>query len=364
MSGRTILAWLMAAAILIGGFAWLAGWFNPRTAPGLQARPAAGELQRPVVRVAQRETANYLPVPGRLWAERRTRVTSEITGTITEITVVAGDQVEAGELLVQLDTTELSARASRIEEQMPAAEQRVQETQAQFERDQELLRDDAVSREALETSRRRFAEAKSALAATRQELVEARGRLDEATIEATMSGTVVDQLAKVGEVARPGRTLLEVYQPNTLRLECQVPESLIGRLEVSQSVPAEIGKKPGRTTVTVDEIVPQADPRSRTMLVKARIESPDESPDALFEGQYGRLLVPLEQRRKLIIPLAALQSIGQLDFVEVVGDSREIERRFVKRGPLLPPDDVEVLSGLEAGERVVLISKAPSESGG
>lgn len=351
MAVRTVVAWLSAAAILLVGFAWLAGWFNERTAAGLDPPPEPAGVERAVAEVVSRETETFLPVPGRLWAKNRTRITSEIIGKIVDIGVVAGDRVERGTVLVKLDQTELSARVSRIRERVPAEEQRVEEAQAEFDRRQTLLEDNAVSREALQTSRRRLAEAKAALAATRQQLAEARGRLDECTIEATMSGTVVDQLAKVGEVARPGRTLLEVYQPATLRLECAVPESLAETLRPGQSVRGEIGREQPLKQVTIDEIVPQADARSRTVLVKARIERSE----SFLEGQYGRLFVPLERRKKLLVPAAALQVLGQLDFVEVVTAERGIERRFVKRGPAVPPDEVEVLSGLEAGERVVLM---------
>lgn len=350
MKTRTVIAWISAGAGLVAGFAWLAGWFNERTSPGLKPRPAGGGVDRPVAEVVSRETETFLPVPGRLWAQDRTRITSEITGKITDISVVAGDQVEVGTVLVTLDQTELAARVSRIRQQLPAAEQRVQEAESQFDRDQELVKDNAISREAVETSRRRLAEAQAALAATRQELVEAEGQLDESTIEATMSGTVVDQLAKVGEVARPGATLLEVYQPTTLRLECSVPESLAGKLEVGQSLRAEIGREQDTQTVTIDEIVPQADARTRTVLVKARVERSE----SFFEGQYGRLFAPLDRREKLIVPAAAMQVRGQLDFVEVVTEDRGTERRFVKRGAPLPPDEIEILSGLRAGERVVL----------
>ncbi len=347
---RTALAWLAAAAILIVGFAWLAGWFNERTAPGLEPRAAAGEAERPTAEVVARERSTFLAVPGRLWAAKRTRVTSEIIGKIVEIAVVAGDRVEKEGVLVRLDQTELSARVARIEEGLPAQEAQLEEAQAKFDRDKELLERNAVSREEYDTSRRRLAEAEATLAATRQQLAEARGRLDEAVIRATMRGTVVDQLAKVGEVARPGQPLLEVYQPETLRLECAVPESLVGGLQTGQRLRADFGSDPRERKVTVDEIVPQADARSRTVLVKARIEKPE----SLFEGQYGRLFVPLGRRTSLSIPRAGLQSLGQLDFVEVVTDERGVERRFVQRGPALPPDRIEILSGLDAGERVVL----------
>jgi multidrug efflux pump subunit AcrA (membrane-fusion protein) len=121
---------------------------------------------------------------------------------------------------------------------------------------------------------------------------------------------------------------------------------------------AEIGSSQQSATVKVDEIVPQADARSRTVLVKARL------PDATkwIEGQYGRLFVPLSRESKLFVPVNAIQSIGQLDFVEVVSKTGGIERRFVKLATTSPENEIEILSGLEAGERVMLATSTGSSS--
>ena len=347
---RTALAWVAAACMLVAGFAWLAGWLSSRISPEVESRPVTDGSQRLTGKVMAQEEGTFLPVPGRLWAKNRARVTSEIVGRVTEVAVTAGDDVEAGEVLVKLDHAELAARVAQIEEQLPAEEQGVTEARSNFERDQALVKNDAVSREEVETSRRRLAEARAALASTRQQLVEARARLDEATIRATLGGTVVDQLVKVGEVARPGHVLLEVYQPETLRLECAVPESLVERLQIGQGLHADFGSDRTVENVTIEEIVPQADSASRTVLVKSRLDHKRR----YLEGQYGRLFVPLGRREKLSVPAAALRTVGQLDFVDVVTNERKIERRFVTRGPAVRPDRIEVLSGLDAGERVVL----------
>jgi RND family efflux transporter MFP subunit len=347
---RTVLAWLSAAVVLIAGFAWLAGWFNERTEPGVESRQTVADQTRQTVLVSSEQIEGLLPVPGRLWAASRTRITSEIPGKITDIAVAAGDQVQSGDVLVKLDQTELLARADRIRAQLPAHQERVKETRAEFQRRKELLQDNAVSRERYENSRRVLVEAEATLAATEQRLVEAEGQLDESVIKAAMSGTVVDQLAKVGEVAQPGQPLLEIYKRSTLRLECAVPESVLPELRVGQEVRVELGSPSQAATAMVDEIVPQASQRSRTVLVKARLPQTEH----LFEGQYGRLFVPFGQEKRVSLPAAAVQSLGQLDFVQVVTDQQRIERRFVQRGLRFASDRVQILSGVEEGESVVL----------
>ena len=103
-------------------------------------------------------------------------------------------------------------------------------------------------------------------------------------------------------------------------------------------------------SATVDEIVPQADAPSRSFLVKASLPKSDD----LYEGMFGRLLIPAGERRHLCLNTEALINVGQLEFVDVVLPDGNIERRLIKTGQLGTPGRQEVLSGVEAGERVLI----------
>jgi multidrug efflux pump subunit AcrA (membrane-fusion protein) len=100
---------------------------------------------------------------------------------------------------------------------------------------------------------------------------------------------------------------------------------------------------------TVREIVPQADPRTRTLLVK--IASPPQP--GLVSGQFGKLAVPTGTYQAMVIPARAVRQVGQLHLVDVVDDQGVPRRRFVTLGR--PHDDlVEVLSGLKPAEQIVI----------
>ena len=86
--------------------------------------------------------------------------------------------------------------------------------------------------------------------------------------------------------------------------------------------------------------------------------------DDLYEGMFGRLRIPAGTRRHLCLATAAIQTIGQLQFVDVVNsDGRTLERRLVTIGRLGMPGKVEVLSGLNAGDRVVLQTTRGEQAG-
>jgi RND family efflux transporter MFP subunit len=183
-----------------------------------------------------------------------------------------------------------------------------------------------------------------------QALNEATALLSYATIHAAKSGRVIDRLAEPGDTARPGEPLLILYDATSLRLEAPVAEHLVVKLRTGDKLNLYIDALDRKVESTIDEIVPQADAPSRSFLVKASVPRSDD----LFEGMFGRLHIPAGQRRHLCLATDAISRIGQLEFVEVVTPEGRIERRFIKTGRLGLPGRIEVLSGLKAGERVVL----------
>ena len=108
----------------------------------------------------------------------------------------------------------------------------------------------------------------------------------------------------------------------------------------------------------MEEIVPAADPASRSFLVKVHL--PD--PAGLYPGMFARMRVPLDPQKELEIPLAAVDQVGQLNLVRVLVADQP-ERRSVRLGQTIG-DQVEVLAGLEQGERVLVpeTSAAPASN--
>jgi len=97
---------------------------------------------------------------------------------------------------------------------------------------------------------------------------------------------------------------------------------------------------------TISEIVPEAESSSRAFQVK--VTGP--CPEGVYSGMFGRILIPLDEEPVLVIPRQAVQSVGQLDLVNVATEGA-VSRRAVRLGRTIG-DDVEVLSGLREGEQV------------
>jgi RND family efflux transporter MFP subunit len=270
-------------------------------------------------------------VVGTVRPKLRSVIEAKISGRIEKMLVVPGQEVKAGELLVQLDAREAKARL----DQAIAVRQQAENDLKRYE----VLRAKQVVTPAdLEAAQ---SKAQIAVAAA----AEAETNVAYATITAPFDGVITRKLADVGDLAVPGKALLEIEDPRVLQFEAAVPEAVIDHVKFGARFPVRIVSNEFQGTVS--EIAPSADVTSRTFLVK--LDLPDAT--GLRAGQFGRVAIPVSETRVLRAPATAVVQRGQMEFVFVVADHRA-ELRIVKTGRRFG-NEVELLSGVSAGEQVV-----------
>jgi RND family efflux transporter MFP subunit len=178
---------------------------------------------------------------------------------------------------------------------------------------------------------------------------ETRTSLSYSKLTSPIDGRIVERYADPGDTARQGVPVLRLYDPATLRLESNVRESVASGLKENQLLAVEIDAVKKRYDGVVDEIVPSADPGSRTFVVKVSLSANT----GLYPGMFGRLLIPIGKIERIYIPATAVTSVGQLDFVMVKTEQGTV-RRYVRLADRAPDDLIEVVSGLKPGEKVVV----------
>lgn len=271
------------------------------------------------------------------------RLEAKVAGRIEQMRAVPGQPVKAGELLVRLDVQEIRARLDQA-----AAVQ--QQAESELKRTTALLEHSSATRSEFDAVQAR---ARVAAAAVK----EAEAMLGYAEIVAPFDGVVTRKLADVGDLAAPGKPLVELEDPSALRLEADVPEALIGRVRLEDKLPVR-----GATTLTglegvVSEIAPAADSASRTFLVK--LDLPPATP--LRSGQFARVAVPVGETSALRVAASAVVQRGQMELV-FVETNRIAQLRLVKTGRRVG-GEVELVSGVAAGERVVTEGAAQLRDG-
>ena len=345
-----ILGIVITLVLLAGIMAYLAGFFEkkiPVDFSGVAPAPDSGRA------VAVEVTSHPLieQAVGTLRAKVETVISPLISATISSIAVWAGDEVRAGDLLVTLDARELKARVDQAHQAVVAAGARLAQTEKDLARVQRIMKADpgAVSKAERDRLQTALSTARAERVRLQRQKDEAQTALSYSKLTAPIAGRIVERLADPGDTARPGEPLLRMYDPVTLRLEASVRESVASKLAKGQSLVAEIDALKKRYPVVVDEIVPSADPGSRSFLVKVSLSDGA----GLYPGMFGRLMIPIGHSDKVFIPLEAVTRVGQLDFV-IVKTQQGAVRRYVRLGERSPDVGVEIISGLAAGDQILI----------
>ena len=344
---------IVALALLGGVMAYLAGFFEEKIPIDFnKVVPKAESGETFTIEVVSEPLIEQ--VAGTLRAKVETVISPLITATISSIAVWAGDEVQAGEVLVNLDARELKARVDQAHQAVVSARAMLTQTEKDAKRVQRIFKADpgAISKAERDRIQTALSTARAQLVSSKRHEDETRTALSYSKLTSPIAGRIVERYADPGDTARQGVPLLRLYNPATLRLEASVRESVASKLKENQNLTAEIDALDKRYDGMVDEIVPSADPGSRTFLVKVSLPA-----DAgLYPGMFGRLLIPIGQIEKIYIPLAAVTQVGQLDFV-IVKTGQGAVRRYVRLGQRGSDERIEVVSGLKAGEQVLVAKR-------
>ncbi len=310
------------------------------------APPSAPPLPAAVVRVLKVESQRRMAVEeivGTVRPKHSAAVSAKLSGSIGKMLAAPGQAVKSGELLVQLDAREIQAR---LEQALALREQAVKDLQ-RFEK---LIVNKVVSQQEFEAVQARHRVAMAAVS-------EAETQLGYTKILAPFDGVITHKRADVGDLATPGRPLLEMENPAALRLEADVPEALVGNLKLGDRLGLHVAALRTDLTGVVSEIAPAADAGSRTFLVK--LDLPATA--GLRSGQFGRVAIPVAEVNALRVPAGAVVVRGQMELVFVVA-SQQAQLRLVKTGKRLGPE-IEVVSGVSSGETLVVEGAATLTDG-
>lgn len=314
-----------AGAIVLSGCGHKAETSVPPTLPAVNVRAQTIELK---TRVATED------VVGTVRAKLRSVIEAKVSGKIAQLLVVPGQPVKAGETLATIDAREVQARYDQ-------AVALRQQAEADLKRLTSLFAQNILSQAEFDSAQAR---ARVALAG----VAEAETMLGYTKVTAPFAGVITRKHADVGDLASPGKPLLEMEDSTALRLETDVPEAVVGRLKLGDELPVRIAALERELTGTVSEISPAADPNSRTFLVKLDLPATI----GLRAGQFGRVALPVGETDALRVPAAAIVQRGQMDLVFIVA-SGTAQLRIVRTGKTTA-GEVELVSGVSAGEKIVV----------
>ena len=363
---------------------------------GCNRSPKEKKISRPTIQIKKLFTVKLVTVhppyetTGTVKSEKSVMVSPKVMGYIQAIYVKEGDRVKKGQRLATISSPEINAKVQMAKAGLKAVEQAKSEVRAHlreaqdglsaakaayhladvtYHRFKNLLKTESVSQQEFDEVEAKYKAAKAALSRAREmiKVIKAKERQVDAQIKAARSqvavaksylnytivrspinGQVVNKMIDSGNLVAPGRPILALADEKDYRLYVSVEESL--RNIIREGDPVTIQFTSGSPVPTkVARVVPDVDPRTRTFTVKVMIPP---TLTGIRPGMFGRAIFHLPEQKTLLIPYKSVVQRGQLEFTYVVTPKNLCQMRLVKLGKRYG-DKIEVLSGLEAGEKII-----------
>ena len=363
-----------------------AGWFLVNRVQAEAVRTAAVSAES----TGATSAGAVLNASGYVTARRRATVSSKVTGKVLEVRVEEGQAVRRGQVLARLDDSQTRSALAVAEAQLGAArrvaaedEARLREAELTLKRRADLLKEGVVGRAELDAAEAQVESFKARIALAQQQVEVAQSQvamrrtdLDDMVVRAPFDGVAISKDAQPGEMISPvsagggfTRTgICTIVDMSSLEIEVDVSESYINRVRPKQPVEAILDAYPDwRIPTHVITTVPSADRQKATVKVRIGFEKldprilPDMGVKVSFLSERTAEEAAAPPRQRLTVPKAAVRSADGRDVVFVVKEDR-VERRAIKVGAA-QGEQVEVVSGLTAGERVVVEGPASLADG-
>ena len=301
-----------------------------------------------------------LAVTASVLALRRATPGTVLMGRVVEVFHREGDRVGAGVSLARIESRDVAARLAQARAQLAGARAIEENARLMKERVDRLFEHDAASRKNVEDAAAGYEAAAANRSAAEEGVRAAEVALSFSTVASPFAGVVVERRVEAGDTAAPGMGLFVIEDTSKMKIEAQVAESLLAGLSRGESLEVEPeGLEKVVRKATLAEILPSADPRSRTVTLRALA---DNSDGVLRSGSSARLVLPRTKRAAVVAPETSLVRQGPLTGIFLVDAGGIARLRWVTTG-VSRDGRVEILTGLVPGERFVAEPPAGLDDG-
>lgn len=291
----------------------------------------------------------YLHAPGVVEPVANATLSTKLMGAVTKVLVQEGDLVRAGQPLLHIDARDLAAQRARLDAARAEAEAVLGEAGLHVRRMRALYEDGAAPRAQLDAAETAYTRAQSSVRAARAGAAEIDAMASYADVRAPFAGTIVRRMVDPGSFAAPGVPLLVLQDTRSLRITASASPESVRSISRGSEILAEI--EGAAVSATVEGVVPGA---AGLFTINAIVDNPN----GLLPGTgAATLALPLGTRMSIVVPMLAVRRQGDLTGVRLVHEDGVLTR-WIRLGPVTA-DSVEVVSGLEDGDRILIPAIEP-----
>lgn len=334
--------------VLLGIAALLSsGCEQPGRGEAVAVEAQAAAVPVTVARVAVRSSARVVNLVGTLYGNQDVTLSSQVDGQIKILNADLGDQVQAGQVLAEIDDDQLRARLRETEAMLAKA-------QADEARGRQLVADKVISPQEYESMKTRADVARAQSDTLRVTIRHAR-------VESPIAGAIAKRFVSVGEYVHPGSPLLTVVAQDPLKLRGDVPERFAHELQIGQAVQVRVDAFADRSFAgRLERISPASNPENRSLAIEASVDNQDR---ALKPGFFANAAVVTRgDDRALMVPQEALITFAGVNKLFVIKNGAAHERQ-VRVGSRGAAGMVEITAGLEPDELVATSGLTKLENG-
>jgi RND family efflux transporter MFP subunit len=331
---------------------------------GNKVSPGTAEVKRievsgvTVLELKPSRVDDYIETSGTVKAKNISIIASRIMGSVTSFSVQEGQGVKSGQLLLTIDDRDIAQKVNAARNAVESAQLQKQLAEVTSERYAKLYEEKALSKQEFDQVETQKNVARSEYERAKSMLREAQEVQGYAHVRAPFSGVVTGKKLDAGSMAVPGMPLLTVEDTSAFLVETMVDEKLSVTLKTGTPVDVLIDALGGDIKGNVSNVVPAIDPATRTFLVKIALCG-----HGLKTGMYARIKIPSGTREVLAVPASSIVEKGQLTGVYSVDAKGIISYRLVRTGRHYG-NDIEILSGLNARDKVIVAGTGKAVDGG
>ena len=323
--------------------------------------PAAWASEAATVPAQANHSTQRSSFDGTVEALRQTVLAAQVSGAVVELAVKVGDRVQAGQLLLRLDARTAEQTATAVQAQVQAAQAALDVAARAYQRQQQLHQQQYISQAALEQAQAQFKASQAQVHAQMAQAEAARSQTGLHTVRAPYAGVVAEVPVVLGDMAMPGKPLLILYDPSALRVTAAVPQSALLPEVAVDTVQVELPGLPGAAQWQQPlrvQALPTADAATHTVQIRANLPV---GLSGVVPGQFARLWLPVANQHTdttarqatVSVPAQAVVRRAEMTGVYVQSPDGPPRLRQVRLGRTTG-EHIEVLSGLAAGEQVLL----------